>query len=146
MNPEQRQHIIASCSELINRFAVHNDLGDHRALADLFAADGRYARPTAPDAFVEGAEAIYETFANRPKDKITRHLITNIVIDVVDSHTARGICYVTQYSASIDKPAPSYGLLANPTQLIGEYMDEFVLTDDGWRFHQRSGCLSITVG
>jgi len=145
MTPEQRHHIIQNCSELIVRFAVHNDMGEHRELAELFTLDGRYARPAVPDSFTEGREAIFQNFASRPKDRITRHLITNIVIDVVSASQARGICYVTQYSGNVDNPAESHGLYANPVQLIGEYFDEFVLTNEGWRFQQRSGRLSLSV-
>ena len=145
MTQEQRSAIVLACSELINRFAVHNDMGQHRELANLFIEQGRYARPAAPDSFTEGREAIYRNFADRPRDKITRHLITNIIIEVIDSSSARGLCYVTQFSGNLDNPAEAHGLYANPVQLIGEYHDDFVLTPDGWRFRQRSGCLSLTV-
>jgi hypothetical protein len=134
-----------ACSKLCNQFAVFNDAGRHEELVALFVDDGRYARPTDPDNFVSGKAAILAAFKSRPQDKITRHLITNIVVDITAAKTAQGICYVTLFSGSTNNPAEKFGFKANSSVLIGEYHDEFVLTESGWRFSRRGGRLIFTT-
>jgi len=133
-----------ACQRLINRFALYNDMGQFEQLAALFAEDGAFARPTTPDDFIVGRAAILESFTSRPGGKVTRHLLSNTVIDVQDADHATAISYVTQYSANPDSPA-KFGLKANPTQLVGEYYDSFVRTAEGWKFAKRSGRVSITA-
>jgi len=145
MKLDEVQSAELACSKLCNQFAVFNDGGRHDDLAALFTEDGRYARPTDPDNFVSGKTAILAAFKSRPQDKITRHLITNIIVDVTGANTARGICYVTLFNGSTNNPAEKFGFKANPAILIGEYHDEFVLTESGWRFSQRGGRLIFTT-
>ena len=145
MNLQEIQSIELACSKLCNQFAVFNDAGSHEALVALFTEDGRYARPTDPDNFVSGRAAILAAFIARPKDKITRHLITNIVVNVTGAKTAQGLCYVTLFNGSTANPAERFGFKANPSVLIGEYHDEFVLTESGWKFSQRVGRLILTT-
>jgi len=144
MTPQDIDAIEQACTRLVNRFSVYNDQGEFAKLASLFSADGAYARPTAPDDYVHGRAAIEQAFASRPRDKLTRHVISNIVIDVIDQDRARGQCYVTLYTAALDNPA-KLGLKANPAQLVGEFFDEFIRTPQGWRFARRSGNVSLTV-
>lgn len=145
MNATELQAIELACTKLVNQFAVYNDLGRHDELVELFTEDGRYARPTAPANFVEGRANLLAAFKARPKDKLVRHLVTNILIEVTSPTTANGFSYVTQYSGSTDKPAASHGWQANPSQLVGEYTDDFVLTPAGWKIRQRSGKLIFTT-
>src|SRR3546814_5298432 len=68
---------------------------------------------------------------------ISRHLITNIVVNVTGTKTAQGLCYVTLFTGSTANAVEKFGFKANATVLIGEYHDEFVLTESGWKFSQR---------
>lgn len=141
MQDIDRQVIEYACARLVNQFAVCNDAGRYDTLAALFAEDGQYARPTDPDNFVVGREAILAAFKARPADKLTRHLISNVVIDVQAPTSASGICYVTLYSGSTARPAEKHGFVGQLSPLIGEYHDDFVLTTDGWKFRRRQGRL-----
>jgi hypothetical protein len=145
MSLHEIQSIELACSKLCNQFALFNDAGNHEDLAALFTVDGRYARPTDPDNFVSGRAAILAAFKARPKDNVTRHLITNIVVTVTGATTAQGLCYVTLYNGSTANLAEKIGFKANPSVLIGEYHDAFVLTDAGWKFSQRVGRLTLTT-
>lgn len=135
----QRLVIEHACARLMNQFAVLNDSGRFGELAELFVEDAKYARPIAPDAWIEGRAAIQASFEARPKERVGRHLISNIVVDVLSPERATGVCYALLYSGSVDKPAEKFGLQAVPPQLVGEYYDEFVLTPDGWKFAVRKG-------
>ncbi len=145
MNLQEQQSIELACSKLCNQFAVFNDAGRHDELVELFIEEGLYARPLDPENFVRGRAPILAAFKARPKDKVFRHLITNIVIDVLGENTAKGLCYVTLFSGSTDNPAEKLDFKANPSVLIGEYHDDFVLTDQGWRFAKRAGRLIFTT-
>jgi hypothetical protein len=139
MDTLQRLAIEQACAKLMNQFAVFNDHGRFADLAELFADNGVYARPIAPDALIEGRANIRATFEGRPKDKVFRHLISNILIDVQSPERATGSCYALLYSGVADKPAEKFGLQADPLKLIGEYSDEFELTPAGWKFSARRG-------
>lgn len=145
MTDSDTQAIELACTRLINQFANFNDAGRHDELAALFTEDGQYARPTEPDNYVQGRAAILAAFKGRPADKLTRHLITNIVVDVTGPASATGICYVTLYAGSTGKPAEKHGYQANPSQLIGEYHDVFVLSPGGWKFSKRQGRLIFST-
>jgi hypothetical protein len=134
-----------ACTRLINQFAVFNDSGRFEDLVALFTTDGRYARPIAPEAFIVGKAEILASFVARPQDRIGRHLITNVVIDVLDTTRATGFCYVTLYSGNTAHKAEKFGLQAQSSQFIGEYADQFVLTPDGWKFAERKGCIIFTT-
>lgn len=139
MDAMQQLLIEQACANLMSRFAVLNDQGRFGELADLFTDNATYARPIAPDALIEGKANIRATFEARPKERVGRHIISNIVIDVQGPERATGSCYVLLYSGSADKPAEKFGLQAIPPQLLGEFHDEFVLTPAGWKFRVRKG-------
>jgi hypothetical protein len=139
------QAIEQSCSKLVNQFAVYNDLGRYEEVADLFTDDGRYARPTDPASFVEGKANLLAAFKARPHDKLVRHLVSNVLIEVTSATTAKGFSYVTQYSGNTSNPAATHGWQANPSQLVGEYVDDYELTPTGWKIRQRSGKLIFTT-
>ena len=139
MDSLQKLVIEQACARLMNQFAVLNDHGRFSELAELFVEGAVYARPMAPDALIEGRANIRATFESRPKEKVFRHIISNIVIDVQSPVHATGSCYVLLFSGAADKPAEKFGLQAAPPQLMGEYQDEFELTPAGWLFKQRKG-------
>lgn len=145
MNAAEIQAIEFACTKLVNQFALYSDTGRYDELAALFTEDGRYARPTDPTNFISGHADLLSSFKARPKGKLTRHLVTNIVIDVTSPTTAKGISYVTQYAGSTDNPAPAHGWRANPAQLVGEYSDDYVLTEAGWKIRQRVGRVVFTT-
>ena len=64
----------------------------------------------------------------------TLHTVSNVAIDVIDSRHAHGIAYYVYYHAEpgVTLPAPLHGPMA-----AGRYLDEYVLTDRGWKFSAR---------
>ena len=138
MNEFELACIEQQCAKLINRFSNLNDAMRYEELAALFTEDARFARPTDPDNFIAGREAILAAFQARPRDKVTRHIISNIDVEVLDPARARSLSYALLYTGSPDTPA-KLGLQANAVQLVGEFHDEFVKTPDGWKFSSRQG-------
>lgn len=145
MDRMQGIDIELACTRLVNQFAVFNDAGRFHELVELFTPDGRYARPIAPEVFITGRADILASFEARPQDRVGRHLITNVVIDVQDATRATGFCYVMLYSGNTGHKAEKFGLQAQASQFIGEYTDQFVLTAQGWKFAERKGCIIFTT-
>lgn len=143
-NAEQEYRMIAefACERLVRRFAMLNDERDHDGLASLFVEDGSFSRPLDPDNPLVGRENIRVAFRDRPP-RLSRHVMTNTVIDVVSPTEARGRSYLVFVSSlDVDSPRP---VKAEPTLHVGQYDDVFVLTDAGWKFKDRRGSLALTV-
>lgn len=129
MTRDEARAIEHDCARLIADYANRNDAGEWEAVAALFAEDGRLARPSAPDDWIVGRPAILAAFRARPARR-TRHLCTNIVIDVIDADHARGHSAVALFLGdSVVKP--------------GSFDDRFVRTPDGWRFAERRGSMTF---
>ena len=130
MDKAERHAVEWECARLINLYALLNDEARWEEVTALYAPDGLMTRPTAPDEPVVGREAILAAFKARPP-RTTRHVCSNIVIDVESETSARGRSAMLLFTGA-DKPP-----------LVGGFDDHFVLTDDGWRFAERRGTLTF---
>jgi uncharacterized protein (TIGR02246 family) len=135
-----------TCARLVLRSLRAFDERDWLAYASLFTEDGVFIRANAPDEPLRGREAIRTALAERPASRLTRHLCTNLEIDVVDTEHARGSCYLLLYAGDETQPETSGSRPADRTQRVGEYRDTFVLTGDGWRISRREGRLVFHTG
>jgi len=128
-----RRDIQAECEALSIAYARAVDFRDYDAFVELFAEDGVLDVGTP----LSGREAIRAAIHRRPDELRSRHVLTNIFIDVQDENTARGISYLTLY-----RHVGKESLLAQPVDLngpaaVGHYEDRFVRTPEGFRFKQR---------
>lgn len=130
MTEEERRAAEADCARLIALYANLNDAARWEDVAALYAEDGVMVRPTAPDAPVVGRAAILAAFKARPP-RVTRHVCSNVVIDVESADEARGESAMLLFTGA-----------AEP--LVGSFHDKFVRTVDGWRFAERRGSLLFT--
>lgn len=130
-----RQSIERSCQTLVLRAAHCADTGNAQAHAQLFTPDGVLMRPNA--APLVGREAIAAAYAQRPADRITRHLVTNTLVDVVSPTQAHALSYVLLWSGSTDSAAGPQGRQAHPKQMVGEFKDVLVQGPQGWLIQQR---------
>lgn len=112
---------------MIACYANLNDAGDWQGVAALYAADGRMSRPTAPDDWICGQDAILAAFQSRPA-RTTRHICSNVVIDVVAQDVATGESAMLLFTG--DGPPK-----------IGSFHDRFVRIGGVWRFAERRGSL-----
>ena len=115
---------------MIVDYAALNDTGDWDAVAAMYLPQGRMSRPTAPDAFIEGRDAILTAFQARPA-RASRHFVANVRV-TIEGSSAAATSQILLFTAA-DKPP-----------LIGTYADRLVLTDEGWRFSERRGSLDFT--
>ena len=113
---------------LIRRFALLNDAGRWEDLADLFAEDAIFARPSAPDAPIRGRAAILEAFRSRPP-RTARHLVCNTVVTLEGADRAAAFSYSVLIAAS-----ENGGSVA-----VGAFEDRLVRIGGAWRFAERRG-------
>lgn len=129
-----------ACEQLVKHFAQLNDAQDHEGIADLFVETARFSRPLAPDDYFEGREAIRALFRDRPQ-RLALHIMSSIVIHQTSATTAKGRCYLT-YVSNSDAHAKQPALVEG-APMYGVFDDEFVLTEDGWRFSSRRGAVVL---
>jgi hypothetical protein len=123
------------CARLTYRYCEAVDLGHASRLADVFAADGEFA---AGGLHLVGREEIRRVFTEREqvRELRTRHVCTNLHVDVLDEVTATGVVYLTLYrrrgSADWSVPVPT-----TAPALVGSYHDRYVRTGEGWLIARR---------
>jgi len=125
----QRRAIEQDCARLVALYANLNDAGRWADVAALYAQDGRMARPTAPDEWIVGRDAILAAFLSRPA-RTTRHVCSNVVIDVVSEGEAIGESAMLLFTGEV---APK----------VGSFHDRFVAVEGEWRFAERRGSLTF---
>lgn len=130
MDSAERRAIEWECARLVSLYALLNDEARWDEAAALYAPDGVMTRPSAPDSPIVGREAILAAFKGRAP-RTTRHICSNIVIDVDSASLARGRSAMLLFTGADGPP------------LIGGFDDRFVLTGEGWRFAERRGYLTF---
>lgn len=120
-----------ACAQTVSRFFQHLDEGEEAAGAALFTEDGVWQRRGEP---VRGRAAILRALLERPATRISRHLVTNLVVDA-EAEARRVRYYVTIYAH--DAPFEGVPPLAGPVMIL-VCDDRLVEQADGWRFAQRS--------
>jgi len=144
LSEEGRRAIEADCERLIKRYVNLNDAQDWEAVADLYTADARFARPSKPGEFLEGRAAILAGFLARPP-RAQRHAIANIVVEVDGLAAARAFSVIVLYQGDPAQPGELPAMSAD-SPLVGTFTDKLVLTDGGWRFAERVGGLDFRPG
>lgn len=143
MTDLDRLLIERACERLIQLYCHWTDHGEAARVADLFAEDGVWA---SADNIMNGRASILRGFRARQDNqrRMSRHVCTSALIDVIDASTASGVVYLTLYRHDGEA-----GRATSPTQapsMIGEYRDRFVRTSAGWRFQRREVHISFIGG
>ena len=130
----QDPEIQAACTELSIAYARHVDFGEFDKFVELFTEDGRLELGFV----IEGKEAIRKSMTRRSPELRSRHVLTNISINVLSETEATGVTYLTLYrhigpESLEDDPIELQGPAA-----VGHYTDRFSLTDQGWRIAERT--------
>lgn len=138
----ERIEIERACERIVYGYARALDLGELSAAADFFAEQGSMSRPMAPDQVIEGRETIRASLLTRPRTLLTKHLATNVMIEVESRDAARGISYLTMIATTpppdakppFDSKGPVY---------FGEFKDRFVRENGAWKFLERRGSIQM---
>jgi hypothetical protein len=137
-----RMQIERACERLIIAYSRALDVGDMNAAADCFAEQGTFSRPMNPGQVIAGREVIRASLLTRPKSMLTRHLATNVLIDVDGPESASGLSYLTMISTNpAEGAAPPH---SSPGPIwFGEMKDRFILEDGMWKFLERRGSIHV---
>jgi len=136
-----RIEIERACERIVYGYSRALDLGDMSAAADFFAENGSLTRPMAPTQVIQGRESIRAALLTRPKTLLTKHLATNVMIDVVSSNEAHGLSCLTMISTTPGDATAPY-VSAGPVY-FGEFKDRFVREGGAWKILERRGSIQM---
>lgn len=124
-----------ACERLVIDFVHRLDLGEPASVAELFTEDGLWEWP-AGDRLIKGREALREYFGARPADRLSRRMMSNILVTVTTPDTATATSYFTTYR--VDGYAGGLVPPGPPVQ-VGHYEDTFRGQPDGtWLLASRT--------
>lgn len=136
MEAIERLLIQRCCQDLVVRAAACADDMDPAGLSLLFTPGATLVRPN--ESPISGRDAIRQAYEKRPKDRITRHLITNTLVKVESNMSASARSYVLLWTGSKLSDDGPRGRQADAQKQVGEFEDSFLLSSDGeWLIHQR---------
>ena len=135
MTDIERLLIERACERLMIEYCHFVDHGEASRIAGQFTDDGVW---TSPENTMTGRAEIEAGFMRRQKatHRRSRHVCTNVLIDVIDEDNATGVVYLTLHRHD-DRERPDRVRPSEVPDIVGEYRDTFVRTADGWRFSRR---------
>lgn len=124
-----------ACHDRVLRVTLCVDLGRFDELPQHFTADAVVSRPAGDP--IRGREALRAAYLNRPPERLTRHLISHVVVDRLGPDQARVHSQVLVWAATLP-PDAGPGVQRPQEQFIGEYDDLLRRESDGaWRIAER---------
>src|SRR5690242_12765728 len=142
LSAAERIEIERACERIVHAYSRALALGDMNAAADLFAENGSMARPMAPEQVIQGREAVRASLLTRPKTLLTKHLATNVMIDVESRDSARGISCLTMIATTPSTDGKPPFVSPGPIY-FGEFKDRYVREHGVWRFLERRGSIQM---
>ncbi len=123
------------CERLTYRYCEAVDFGHASRLADVFAEEGVFDNG---DLRLVGREQIRRVFTEREqvRELRTRHVCTNIHVEVTEPAAATGVVYLALYRrhGPEDRSVP---VPETSPAVVGSYHDAYVRTGEGWRIAAR---------
>jgi hypothetical protein len=138
----ERLEIESACRRLVHEYLRAMDGNDWDALAHCFVEQGALARPMQPQQLLEGRESILASMKARPKGLVTRHLATNVMIDVISPDSATGLTTLAMIGCTPPEGAAMPFEAGGPLY-FGEFRDRFVRYAGEWKFLERRGSITI---
>ncbi len=136
MDDQKRRNIEDECTKLSIAYARHVDFKEYDQFVQLFAPDGELNVSGRP---IRGRDKIAKSVSLRPVDLRSRHVLTNIYINVIDENQAEGLSYLTLYrhtGEGLEGDDQGPRIIPGPSS-VGHYADKFIRTEEGWRFASR---------
>ncbi|MGW1047815.1 nuclear transport factor 2 family protein [Streptomyces sp. NPDC002586] len=137
MAPLDRLLVERACERLIVGFVHRLDLGEPASVAELFTEDGVWEWPSPGDGRrIRGREALRAYFGSRPADRLSRRLMSNVLVTVTGPDTAGAVSYFTTYR--VDGYEGGAPIPAGPPVQVGHYADTFRRVDGTWLITSRT--------
>lgn len=125
-----------ACHDVLVRFCTALDTRDNVAAADLFADD---AQMVAPSGDTVHGTAIRAYFERRPTALITRHIMTNVLVEPTGPDTASARAYILVYRVQRQDPDRLPRAMPSGPQGAGDWVVDLRRTDAGWRISRYEG-------
>lgn len=120
-----------AATALVMRFFRGLDTRDHAAVAALMAPDGVWVRQGTR---LNGPAAVMAALEQRPANRVTCHLISNLWAEQFDEQRARLNFYLTAYEGVMENGALTGTRMAG----VRYCTDELVYLEGGWRIKEKS--------
>jgi hypothetical protein len=140
MDTDKIRAITVDCTQLVYRAMHHTDAARWEELVALYAENGKLTRPTEPDNPIVGRASILASLRARPP-LTTRHLISNVVVDVQSDAAARITSTIVRFSGPVKTTSPT----RVEKILIGTFVDEVALIEGSWKFVSRGGSMGLEL-
>lgn len=139
MDGLERLLIERDCTRLSVDYGRLVDFGQAAQVANLFTEDGVCELSAGR---FEGIGQIRAFFEKRQAqtDVVSRHVMTNMTVDVHDADQASGLVYLTFYRVPWDRGGPAP---LGPPSYIGSYADKYRRTPAGWRIASRIASIAL---
>ena len=124
----ERQAIL-DCEKLFVDYARHVDFGDYEAFVELFSEDAILDLGFR----VQGKDKIRRSMRKRSPELRSRHVLSNLSVDVDSATTANGVAYLTLYRHIGPQSLQDAPVMLSGPAAVGHYQNEFLLTTQGWR-------------
>jgi hypothetical protein len=134
LDPLQRLLAERACERVILDFVRRLDLGEPSSVAELFTEDGTWEWPDG-DRLVEGRGALRKYFGSRPAGRLSRRLMSNVLVTLTSPGTAISTAYFTTYRIDGHHGGP---VPAGPPVQVGHYEDNFRVVDGSWLIASRT--------
>ncbi len=135
MNRDEERAIEWECQRILTCFCLYSDTRQYDKLMNLFTPDGVWFRLGEE---LRGHEKLRKALEARPLEALSRHIISNVLVTVIDEDHAESVSYKSIYrheaGETLDKPVP-----LNGPKWVSVYTDKFARTDDGWRITEKEG-------
>jgi hypothetical protein len=140
----EQARIERACERLLVAYTIATDSNDAAGIYGAYAEDGTLKNDRTS---VSGSAAIKAYFEKRVAERVhsgitTRHVLSNILITVVDRNRARGTAYETMYRYDLRQPREITSLAP---ALLATITTEFERTPHGWRFKKRE-TVAVSAG
>ncbi|MGH1552791.1 nuclear transport factor 2 family protein [Streptomyces sp. L7] len=134
LDPLQRLLAERACERVVLDFVRRLDLGEPASVAGLFTEDGRWEWPEG-DRAVEGRDALRKYFGARPAGRLSRRLMSNVLVTLTSPDTAISTAYFTTYRVD----GHHGGMVtAGPPVQVGHYEDTFRQVEGSWLISTRT--------
>lgn len=120
---------------LMVRLSWAIDHGDLVALMACLHQDVAFVRPDGQ--VLQGIQAVRDAYAQRDPERITRHLLSNVLLTWTSPDRVMAQSMVMLWTGRFsDAPTPA-GRPRDPVQKLGEHRDVWALVDEHWCLLQR---------
>jgi uncharacterized protein (TIGR02246 family) len=139
------RHIAESaCRDVVRRAAMKLDANDLEGFASYFTRDAVVIRPGKEP--LHGVDALLASYRARPASHMTRHMVTDSVVDLRAPDEAQVLSSVLLWTAVADDAPGPFGRRAQSRQVVGEFADTLRLCSDGsWRITHRQARFVLHV-